>query len=175
MKFRSVMTCQLVMPFAAIIAAVFLFMSTTGVYAIKKTTGEALYKYPTGKPVYGGVLRTHNRQQRTFDPHLGAADTLVPNNCYNTLIRLNQKMDGFEMDLAESVHQPDDLTYVFKLRKGVRFHDKSPVNGRELTSADVKYSIERTTGKYEKKGINGCTPTISKINWPPLKHRIDIP
>ena len=48
-----------------------------------------------------------------------------------------------EGDLAESWTQPNDTTYVFKLRKGVRFHPKPPVNGRELTAEDVKYTIER--------------------------------
>src|ERR1700746_1258046 len=34
-----------------------------------------------------------------------------------------------EGDLAESWQQTSDTTYVFKLRKGVRFHAKAPVNG----------------------------------------------
>src|SRR5215470_17120809 len=48
-----------------------------------------------------------------------------------------------EGDLAESWTQPSETTYVFKLRRGVRWHPKPPVNGRELTSADVKYTIDR--------------------------------
>ena len=48
-----------------------------------------------------------------------------------------------ESDLAESWSQPNDTTYVFNLRKGVRWHNKPPVNGRELTADDVVYSIER--------------------------------
>src|SRR5438552_13989438 len=46
-------------------------------------------------------------------------------------------------DLAESWDQPDDLTYVFKLRRGVKFHNLPPVNGRELTAEDVTYSFQR--------------------------------
>ena len=48
-----------------------------------------------------------------------------------------------EGDLAESWTQPSETTYVFKLRRGVRWHPKPPVNGRELTAEDVKYTIER--------------------------------
>ncbi len=48
-----------------------------------------------------------------------------------------------EGDLAESWTQPNDTTYVFKLRRGVRWHNKPPVNGRELTADDVKYSLDR--------------------------------
>ena len=48
-----------------------------------------------------------------------------------------------EGDLAESWTQPNETTYVFKLRRGVRWHNKPPVNGRELTAEDVVYSVER--------------------------------
>jgi peptide/nickel transport system substrate-binding protein len=41
-------------------------------------------------------------------------------------------------DLAESWDTPDARTYIFHLRKGVRFHD-----GQELTSEDVLFTIER--------------------------------
>ena len=34
----------------------------------------------------------------------------------------------------------DGLTYTFKLRPGVKFH-----NGREMTAEDVKYSLDRVT------------------------------
>src|SRR5262245_32377403 len=39
-----------------------------------------------------------------------------------------------EGDLAESWSQPSETTYIFKLRKGVRWHAKPPVNGREFTA-----------------------------------------
>jgi ABC-type transport system substrate-binding protein len=48
-----------------------------------------------------------------------------------------------EPDVAESWSQPTETTYVFKLRRGVRWHPKPPVNGRELTAEDVKYTYER--------------------------------
>ncbi len=48
-----------------------------------------------------------------------------------------------EGDLAESWTQPNETTYVFKLRHGVRWHAKPPVNGRELTADDVVYTVNR--------------------------------
>jgi peptide/nickel transport system substrate-binding protein len=43
--------------------------------------------------------------------------------------------------LAERWEIPDPLTYVFHLRRGVRFHDGAP-----LTSADVKYTLDSIVG-----------------------------
>ncbi len=40
-------------------------------------------------------------------------------------------------DLAERWENPDDKTYIFYLRKGIKFHD-----GTELTAEDVKYTYE---------------------------------
>jgi ABC-type transport system substrate-binding protein len=47
-----------------------------------------------------------------------------------------------EPDLAESwTSQRHDLR--LQAQKGVRWHNKPPVNGRELTADDVKYTYER--------------------------------
>ena len=56
---------------------------------------------------------------------------------YNRLVRLNDKLQ-IVPDLAASWEIPNNVTYVFHLRHGVKFH-----NGRELTADDVKYSLER--------------------------------
>ena len=48
--------------------------------------------------------------------------------------------------LAESWEMPDDTTIVFNIRKGVYWHDKAPMNGRELTADDVEYNWHRVTG-----------------------------
>ena len=48
--------------------------------------------------------------------------------------------------LAESWQVPDDLTYIFYIRQGVRWHDKAPLNGRALTAQDVVYNVHRWLG-----------------------------
>ena len=48
--------------------------------------------------------------------------------------------------LAESWEQRDPMTIVFSIRQGVFWHDKPPVNGRELTAYDVAYNWNRYLG-----------------------------
>jgi len=50
----------------------------------------------------------------------------------------------FVPELAERWEiSKDGLTTTFHLRKGAKFHNVAPTFGREVTSADVKYSMER--------------------------------
>src|SRR5256886_2178288 len=103
-------------------------------------------------PKRGGVLRlTFQVDPLHFDPHQTLSfATMVPLSfAYSRLLKVKAGVTvkpmtyPIEPDLAESWNQPDDTTYIFKLRKGVRWHPKPPVNGRELTADDVKYTYER--------------------------------
>src|SRR5690349_14269008 len=104
-------------------------------------------------PQRGGVFRIRGEDATSgFDPHLVANHHRIATNLSFTHSRLVKVKAGaavvpgtqpLEPDLAESWSQPNDRTYVFKLRKGVRWHPKPPVNGRELTADDVKYTYDR--------------------------------
>jgi len=48
--------------------------------------------------------------------------------------------------LAESWENPDPLTYIYTIRDNVFFHDKPPVNGRQLTADDMAANYERLLG-----------------------------
>ena len=48
--------------------------------------------------------------------------------------------------LAESWEMPDATTFIFKIRKGVHWHNKAPMNGRELTASDIEYNQHRIWG-----------------------------
>jgi peptide/nickel transport system substrate-binding protein len=66
-------------------------------------------------------------------------------------------------ELAESwTVSPDAKTFTFKLRQGVKWQNLPPVNGREFTSADVKFSYEYVTRSGEFKG-KGLKP--SAFDW----------
>jgi peptide/nickel transport system substrate-binding protein len=103
-------------------------------------------------PKRGGTLRlTLITDPLGFDPHQTISfATMVPLSfVYSRLVKVKAGPGvkpmtyPIEADLAESWTQPNDTTYVFKLRKGVRWHPKPPVNGRELTADDVKYTYDR--------------------------------
>ena len=74
-----------------------------------------------------------------LDPH--AANELSGNimfyHFYDALVQRTPELD-FKPSLAESWQVVDDTTWVFKLRRGVKFH-----NGDELKASDVVYTVER--------------------------------
>jgi peptide/nickel transport system substrate-binding protein len=95
----------------------------------------------TQHPKRGGTLRFATRSDATgLDPHR--------NNFYPVsmplaamcqgLLDLNHKSEPVPGIASEWEATPDLLTYTFKLRKGVLFH-----NGREVDAAAVKWNFER--------------------------------
>jgi len=105
-------------------------------------------------PKRGGVFRLRGEDPIGFDPHATVSFRTMTNLSY-THSRLVKVKAGasvapntlpVEGDLAESWSQANETTYVFHLRKGVRWHPKPPLNGRELTAEDVKYSFDRFVG-----------------------------
>ena len=65
--------------------------------------------------------------------------------------------------LAESWEMVDPLTYVFHIRKGVRWHDKAPMNGREFVAQDVVYNLHRYTGSGSGFTEPGAATPIASI------------
>ena len=63
--------------------------------------------------------------------------------------------------LAESWSQPDATTYIVKVRQGVYWHDKAPMNGRELTADDIVYNYHRILGL----GSGFTKPSEYTFDW----------
>jgi peptide/nickel transport system substrate-binding protein len=103
------------------------------------------------QPKRGGVLRVRGYDPPHFDPHLtlNFKTNTTLSFVYNRLVRYKvgagvaPGVFTVESDLAERWEEPDETTYVFHLRKGVRWHNKPPVNGRELTADDIKFTYDR--------------------------------
>ena len=147
-------------------------------------TPEASPTLVPGTAVRGGILRTYNFDAlppETFDPHVvsGGPIVNVHSAIFSKLLRYADERTGeIAPDLVESLpEQPDELTYVFKLRDGVTFHDTpqvraafAPLAGRTLTSADVRYGIERQAAEAKGPGArfgrtSQCT-VIDRIETP---------
>jgi ABC-type transport system substrate-binding protein len=79
---------------------------------------------------------------------------------FSGLLERDNQMN-FHGDLAESWSTPDPLTYVFHLRRGVRFHD-----GRALTSADVKATFEFIKNPANKSPKQGALRMVTSIEAP---------
>jgi peptide/nickel transport system substrate-binding protein len=90
---------------------------------------------------------------RTIDPigstSVDAASERVRTLMFNSLVKKDEKFD-YVGELASNIQRSDDgLTYTFTLRDGVKFHD-----GRALTSADAKYTLDTVLAKSFAKSAS---------------------
>ncbi len=96
---------------------------------------------PGGAQTRGGTLRIGmDADNTTMDPHrsTAAVDRQVYNNIYGKLVDIDAKF-GIVPQLAQSWDVKNaGLTYVFKLRRGVKFHD-----GSDFTAEIVKWNFDR--------------------------------
>jgi peptide/nickel transport system substrate-binding protein len=110
-----------------------------------------LWGAEAGQPKRGGILRVWGSDPPHFDPHLilNAKTHNALSFTHSTLVRHKvgpEVRPGtfiVEPHLAERWEAPDDTTYIFHLRQGVKWHNKPPVNGRELVAEDVKFTFDR--------------------------------
>ncbi len=116
-----------------------------------------------GQPKPGGVLRVGTNQDAVgFDPHTtnATASFRILENVYSSLLRFKPNLE-IEGDLAESYRAIDATTWEFKLRRNVKFH-----SGKPLTSADVKYSLERIKDPATKSSRRSQLEPIVAIETP---------
>ena len=104
------------------------------------------------QPVRGGELRFGLRTEPdNLDPAVTpwAVSHRVMMHVYDTLVWQDPSDLGFKPGLAESWQvAPDGLSYTFKLRRGVKFHDGTPFN-----AAAVKFSFDRIADPETKSGF----------------------
>ena len=111
----------------------------------------ALWGAEAGQPKRGGILRLAGNDPVHFDPHLTISfkTHTTLSFVYSQLLRYKVGPDVppgafiLEPDVAERWEMLDDTTYVFHLQKGVKWHNKPPVNGRELVAEDVQFTFDR--------------------------------
>ena len=132
-------------------------------YVTDPSTGK-----PVLKPQYGGTITIPGSifQPIQIDSHTLKNVSGFVSGVLEKLEKLDWAIDRdvFELkshhppiwpltgNLAESWEQPDDLTMIFHIRQGVNWHDKAPMNGRELTAKDIEYNFHRWLAMGEFSG-----------------------
>lgn len=114
--------------------------------------GDDTTEASSGSPKSGGTLQWGGAVPvQGLDPHLdsAAASQRVLENITEPLVQLDFDY-SLKPHLAKDWTTSDDNTKLeFTLREGVKFH-----NGKEMTSADVKASLERVAnGEYLATGF----------------------
>lgn len=117
--------------------------------------------HPSG-PNPGSVTFLIETMPTNLDPRIGtdAQSQRISALIFSALLEHDAQMNP-RGDLAESWETPDPLTYIFHLRRGIRFHD-----GRPLTSADVKYTFDTMLAGPLKTPKRGAFRMVASIAAP---------
>ena len=151
--------------FALVATAAFASPASEGEEAAAPTEQEMVRDPATGEmvtaPEYGGTITVSmDSDPTTLDPWENVAAVWAVSATYEKLGIGDWTIDRDEQDffnfvpldhlvpnLASSWEQPSPTEYVFHVREGVRWQEKPPVNGRELTAEDIAWSFHRGFGK----------------------------
>lgn len=118
-----------------------LFLANTGQRIMGLTSpGEARAASATGVGT-GTAVYAYPIPPENFDPHTGtlASAGQIDSNVYDALFGYSGFPPVRQNDLCERFDvSGNGLTYTFRIRKGVKFHD-----GAELKASDVLYSFKR--------------------------------
>ncbi|MBV9326456.1 MAG: ABC transporter substrate-binding protein, partial [Chloroflexi bacterium] len=114
-----------------------------------------------GQAQRGGTLRVGlDVDADTLDPRLtkNTSGYRIKELAFNGLVAINPDYSPVA-DLAEKWDNPDDKTWVFHLRQGVKFHDGSP-----LTANDVKYTYESVIDPSLNSPLRSFYLSVDKVD-----------
>jgi ABC-type transport system substrate-binding protein len=108
-------------------------------------------------PKRGGTFNTVDLVYANIDSSQRANPIYFMSLLYDTLLDVNHDLSLSPGLAAEMPQKVDDLTYVFKLRKGVKFHD-----GTEFNAQAVKHNVDRLIVGKIKSPFSGVWRKFSK-------------
>ena len=117
--------------------------TTDGGKAVTSAASTGDYQPDPNAKEGGSIVVTYKDDVATLDPAIGYdwQNWSMIKSLFDGLMDYVPGTTNLRPGLAESYTISDDgKTFTFKLRPGVKFH-----NGREMTSEDVKYSLDRVT------------------------------
>ena len=99
-----------------------------------------------GNPKKGGTFTipaTETYVQHDQHTAVSSSEWMVLGERALELDEFSGKLRG---NLVEAWEQPDKNTYILKVRKGVKLHNKAPWNGREFDASDLAWNLNRIAG-----------------------------
>lgn len=120
--------------------------------------GEQAWWDKFGEPEYGGEMVVHvSGFEYNFDPILWAGGWLGHwEGLFYRDWTVDRSEEAFAAEfvnveyytggLAESWEYKDPTTVTVNIQQGVKWQDKEPLNGRELTADDVQFTYDRILG-----------------------------
>lgn len=112
-----------------------------------------------GTPKRGGTLKLSSTGRHNADPAQGQTPYGTWHYVGDPMLRRNVKTFELEPAVFESWEVSKDGTEVtLKVRQGMKFHNKPPVNGREVEAKDLVYVLKSATGQQY--------PDLSPVRFP---------
>jgi peptide/nickel transport system substrate-binding protein len=129
---------------------------------------------PAETPQPGGILKSVNASDvATFDP-IRTKDfttSVLAGYVYNRLVKFKtgfgELADGSVIgDVIESWEQPDDLTLLMHLRKGMKLDERPPTSGRAIDSEDVLQSWQAfaSDSPYRSELVNSVSKDAAIVS-----------
>lgn len=130
-----------------------------------------LYKGLTGGKTGGKFVWAQSDDPVGGDPHSHEepGTQALTSPVHNCLFFPWEETPGeqiIEGELVESWEQPSDEELILHLRKGVKWQDVNPVNGREFVASDVEFNLKRMVDNRPENRVRGMFEPISSIEMP---------
>lgn len=119
----------------------------------------------------------------TWDPAGSHVDPLITTKTlnFNKLFNLGdyppvkQCAEGLSPVLVDKWRWVDDMTVEMTLKQGIKFHNKAPVNGRELVADDIVFSMERYKLLPFMAGVSARVKSTEAVDKYTFRMKTDAP
>ena len=121
-----------------------------------EATATAAAVRPTG-PQEGSYYSALGGSTFSMDQHRAVTAGGIITYAYDGLVSYDDiNVGSVRGVMAESLpEQPDEVTYVFKLRPGIKWQNKAPADGRDFTADDLAWNLQRQVSRELSNGDIG--------------------
>ncbi len=140
----------------------------TATTTVTATTTPPVTETPVVKRQGKISYRGHGAEPPGYDPHqqINSNSLVAASFPYSRIARFQSGAEDDRLafnllpegDVADSWESADLQNWTIRLRQNVKWHNRAPANGRGLTSADIKWNLDR----FLSEGL-GKDPFVQRI------------